>query len=84
MKILIALLWIGVSLSYLRYRAARRLEKSDILISVAFAVFGISAYFEGEVFWLPTWNVWLKVFGFVLLFVSFLIDRNDDGNEIQQ
>ncbi len=71
MNIVVALFWVTVAVSYLRFRIGDGLGKADVAMSAALLTFAASSWFEGEVFWLPTWNLYLKLSSMALLMLSF-------------
>ena len=70
MGILFSLLWIVLVVAYVRFRIGTGFQKSDVSITIAFLIFAASTFFEGEVFWQPTWNLCLKFLALALVIIS--------------
>lgn len=60
MSVIVGFLWIGVALAYGAFRLRDRPDLADGLLTLALIVFGVTCFFEEEVFWKPGWNLAVK------------------------
>ena len=76
MGLVIGILWLILAEAYFRFRKKKGdFSGSDYFSLSGTVVFAISCPFQGEAFWEPRWNLYIKIFAFILMLIGICTDR---------